>query len=173
MIYVAYNAPHWKYKKSTFNGGINVPLIVRYPMVAAKGTFNRSTAHVIDILPTLLDLTGTQKLEQMDRRKMQSFDGISIKPLLRGGNKQIHEYICWEHRGECAIVKGGWKMVFDHPNNMWTLYNLSRNGGVEIEDLSAQYPEKVKELMADYKQWMKENNVIPYEEQLNLPKAEN
>lgn len=58
-----YNAALWKYKRSCFNGGVNVPLIVRYPKVVKnQGSFNRSAAHVIDILPTLLDLTATEPL---------------------------------------------------------------------------------------------------------------
>ena len=81
--------PHWKYKSSSFNGGINVPLIVRYP---------------------------------------------------------LHDYICWEHRGKCAILKGNWRMVFDNSNQQWTLYDLTCHGGVEVEDLSARSPQKVEDL---------------------------
>jgi len=165
--------PHWKYKKSTFNGGINVPFIIRCPDMAGKGKINRSAAHVMDILPTLLDIAGVEKLQEMNGRKLQDFDGASMKPLLTGKSKQIHNYICWEHKGECAIVKGNWKLVFEHQAKAWTLYDLSRHGGVEIEDVSAQYPGKVDELMKDYRQWMKDNKVIPYPEQLKLPKVSN
>lgn len=82
----------------------------------------------------------------------------------------IHDYICWEHRGKSAILKGNWKMVFDNSNQQWTLYDLTCHGGVEVEDLSARNPQKVEELLADYKEWMKENKVIPFPEQLKLPK---
>ncbi len=163
--------PHWKYKSSSFNGGINVPLIVRYPQVVKRqGGFNRSAAHVMDVLPTLLDLTSTERLTYMGGQKMQDLDGVSMKSLLKGGSKPIHDYICWEHRGKCAILKGNWKMVFDNSNQQWKLYDLTRHGGVEVEDLSARNPQKVEELLADYKEWMKENKVIPFTEQLKLPK---
>lgn len=163
------STPHLRYKKSTFNGGINVPLIVRWPETAGRSGFNRSAAHVIDILPTLIEITGVQKIENMDGRTMQNFDGVSMAPLLRGEDKQLHDYICWEHRGECAIVKGDWKMTFFHPEGRWSLYDLTQNGGVEIEDISAVHPEKVAELMNDYRQWMADNGVLPYEQQLQLP----
>ena len=163
--------PHWKYKRSCFNGGVNVPLIVRYPKVVKnQGSFNRSAAHVIDILPTLLDLTATEPLTQLKGQKMQKLDGVSMKPLLEGREKQIHDCICWEHRGECAILKGNWKLVFDYSDDQWSLYDLTRHGGVEVEDLVSRNPQKVSELLADYKEWMKENNVIPISEQLKLPK---
>lgn len=103
---------------------------------------------------------------------MQDLDGVSMKSLLEGGDKPIHDYICWEHRGKCAILKGNWKMVLDNSSQQWRLYDLTRHGGVEIEDLSARNLQKMEELLADYKEWMKENKVIPFPEQLKLPKRD-
>lgn len=165
------STPHWKYKSSCFNGGINVPLIVRYPKVVKNpGSFNRSAAHVIDILPTLLDLTSTRRLTRLNGQKLQKPDGVSMKPLLEGSRNRIHDFLGWEHRGQCAILKENWKLVYDRSEKRWSLYDLTRNGGVEVEDLADQNPQKVKELLALYETWAKQNSVIPFPEQLKLPK---
>ena len=109
---------------------------------------------------------------------VKGIDGISYLPLLTGNGEvsRSHEYIYYEfyeQGGKQSILKDGWKLVrlnMSKPEKLKEeLYYLPDDIG-EQHDLLKENPQKVEELLADYKEWMKENKVIPFPEQLKLPK---
>ncbi|GHV02644.1 arylsulfatase [Bacteroidia bacterium] len=165
--------PNYRYKRFTYQGGINVPCIVRYPPLVKGGAFSAVTAHVMDIMPTCLELAKVPALKMLNGKKMQKLNGVSLVGTWRGSDAPVHEYIGWEHHGECALLKGNWKIVYDHADEVrrWELYDLSRDGGVEITDLADKYPDKVRELEADYNRWMRDNHVLSLEQQKKLTKV--
>jgi len=165
--------PAYRYKRFTYQGGINVPCIVRFPRLVKAGSFSRVSAHAMDVMPTLLELTKTPVLTTCKGQKMQPLNGVSLVRTWRGSSTPVHPYLGWEHKGERALLKGDWKIVYDYADGSdgtrkWELYDLSRDGGVEVHDLADQYPDKVRELEADYARWMRDNKVIPIEEQKKL-----
>ena len=72
-----------------------------------------------------------------------------------------HRELCFEHFNEKALIDAsGWKIVWPNAKKAWELYDLN-NDRSEMHDLSAQYPEKVKEMAARYEMWEKDYMVEP------------
>jgi len=123
-------------KGSMYEGGIRVPMVVRWPGKIKAGGLSDLPWYFPDVMPTLAELAGDSKDVPADT------DGISIVPTLLGkeGQKK-HDYLFW--RG--AIRRGNWKGV-GNPGKL-ALYDLSNDIG-EKKDLAAEHPEVVKELTA-------------------------
>ncbi|MCB1121224.1 MAG: arylsulfatase [Verrucomicrobiae bacterium] len=146
----ARNSPFRYYKQNQFEGGISTPAIVHWPkgLKAKKGSITHQPAHLIDVLPTLADLTGATLPSSWPGRELEPVSGISLLPVLKGKTiKQrppIH-LLFGEDRG---LRDGDWKLVSfrSHP---WELYNMAGDR-TELDDLAGKYPERV-DAMA--KQW--------------------
>ena len=165
--------PNFSYKRFAYNGGVNVPFIVRYPREVKAGTVSTVQAHVIDILPTCLDYTGTELLATFrGNQTRQNLDGVSLKNVFAGSDKPVHDIIAWEHNGERGLLKGNWKIVWNRADRIeaWQLFDLTKDGGVELNDLSRNYPEKLNELVQEYDAWAKRNKVLTPEEVQKLPR---
>jgi len=164
--------PHYSYKRFAYDGGVNVPFIVRYPRMVKSGTLSKVHAHVIDLLPTCLDYTGTKLLTAFRGNETQQLDGVSLKNVFAGSDEPIHDIIAWEHNGERGLLKGNWKIVWDRANKIeyWQLFDLTKDGGVELNDLSRNNPEKLNELVQEYETWAKRNKVLTPEEVQKLPR---
>jgi len=156
------NTPFRRHKTWVFEGGISTPLIVHWPAgIAAKGELRRNAGHVVDIVPTILELAGIagqatapRPLPEGEREKgavregevqmLPARPGRSLIPALARDGSVEHEYLWWLHEGTRAIRVGDWKLVAD-AKAPWELYDLSRDRS-ESENLATSYPEKVKEL---------------------------
>ena len=125
-------------------GGISTPLLVYYPKLIKKGFQTDQVGHIMDLFPTIMELTQT--------KSTQSVEGKSLVPILKKGNKPVHEFIAWEHQGNRAIREGDWKLVWDDELKKWELYNL-KNDRIEANDLANSLPEKRKKLLTKYNQW--------------------
>ena len=157
--------PFRYFKKDTFEGGIHVPFIVRYPKMVPAGTNNYVPAHVIDVLPTIIDLCGGTAPDTYSGRKVNPMNGVSMRSVMGGGTAPIHDKLCWEHYGNCAIRKGDWKLVHkdSFKKDVWELYNIKQDP-TELNNLAAGNPKLVEELLADYNQWAKDTKVLSTEE---------
>jgi arylsulfatase len=91
--------------------------------------------------------------------------GVSMKPYLSGQSKIIRtdkDYIGWEMFGNRALRQGKWKILWiTGPNgdDRWELYDLEKDPG-ESKDLSKQYPEKFKEMLLLWDDYVKRNGVV-------------
>jgi arylsulfatase A-like enzyme len=136
-------------KRDLYEGGIRVPMLVRWPGVIAPG---RRTEHVSafwDFYPTCLELAGLEPENHLD--------GISFLPVLLGEEKRQkeHSYLYWElHEalGKQALRAGRWKAVRQNlaldANAPIELYDLKMDP-METRDVSGEYPhitEKMKRL---------------------------
>ncbi len=138
----ASNTPFRKYKKYMHEGGIITPSIWHWPRgIKQTGRVTDSVGHIIDLMPTLIELSGSSITNNDD------FPGISLAPLLRGMyGSTIHDRtIHWEHEGNMAVRTGNWKLVKDKEDLAWALYNLG-DDPTESHDLSHSYPMKVQEM---------------------------
>jgi arylsulfatase A len=124
--------------KGTLNeGGIRVPMIVRWPGKIKAGQVNDQPWYFPDVMPTLAQLGKVSKEVPGD------IDGISIVPTLLGkGRQKTHEYLFWQE-GKRAVRMGKWKGI-GMPGDV-KLYDLSRDIG-EKNDLAAQYPDIAKQI---------------------------
>jgi arylsulfatase A len=121
-------------KGSKDEGGIRVPMVVRWPGRIKAGTVSDLPWYFPDVMVTLAELAGVSKEVPKDT------DGISVVPTLLGkeGQKK-HEYLFWSG----AIRMGNWKGV-GKPGNL-ALYDLSKDIG-EKNNLAEKHPEIVSKL---------------------------
>jgi len=153
----ASNTPFRLYKHWVHEGGISTPLIASWPAVIKKSALIREPAHLIDIMPTCLELA------KADVPKDKTpVEGLSLAPLLRTGNWTGHDAIFWEHEGNRAVRQGKWKLVARR-KGAWELYDLDADR-TELKNVSAAHPERVKELAAKYDAWAARVGVVPWDE---------
>ena len=154
----AINAPFVYWKKESYEGGACTPFIVYCPkaLQGISNTFNRGVAHVMDILPTCMELAGVGYPSTINGLKSSPIEGKSILPLLQNQIKTTHDTLFWEHEGGRAVRIGDWKMAAlnGHP---WELFDLARDR-TETKDLAAAYPEKVKQMNELWESWLKRVN---------------
>lgn len=160
--------PFWMYKHHTHEGGISSPAIVSWPTGIPKernGKFEKQPAHLIDILPTLADLSGATYPSEYKGNKIQPMEGVSIKPAFVGAAIKRSNPIFWEHEGNRAIREGKWKLVAER-SEKWQLYNLETDRS-ELQDISAQHPAIVADLETKYNAWYKRVHAEPFDKPLN------
>ena len=133
------------FKRDLHDGGIRVPLIVRWPgRISPAGTTGHISAFW-DLMPTACDLA--------DIESPAGIDGISYLPTLLGKqDKQAqHEYLYWEYYSRRAIRVGKWKAHGNANNKNFELYNLEKDLG-ESKNIAAENPqiaERMKKIMED------------------------
>jgi arylsulfatase A len=141
-------------KGSEYEGGVRVPLIVRYPGVAKPGSICSAPVIGADLYPTVLEMAGVQQ---------QSVDGASLGPLLKNGgstrgwpNRPLFWHYPHYHPGGAtpysAIRYDNWKLIEFHEDKRVELYNLARDPE-EKTDLSKQEPSRVEDLRKRLHKW--------------------
>lgn len=135
------------YKQSLYEGGIRVPFIVSWPRQLQQGAVCDEPIICCDILPTVCAAINTEL--QPDR----VYDGKNILPALKGElNEPLHEYLYWDDGSvQWAVRKGEWKLL-QNRNKHIELYNLEKDLS-ENQDVSAEYPDLVKQLQDAYNRW--------------------
>lgn len=140
------NTPFRRHKTWVHEGGISTPLIAHWPSgIASRGELRRNPGHVIDIVPTILEMAGGKPLASWEGKPVPAAPGKSLVPAFSQDNSVKRDELWWSHEGNRAIRTGEWKLVFARRDQKWELYNLG-NDRIEQNDLSAQHPEKVEQL---------------------------
>ena len=137
------------FKGSLFEGGIRTPWIMSWPEKFKGGRTINTPVNSIDILPTVIDATGTKV------SKETQFDGKSILPVLTGQSSSHHTNIFWNSGGqkeEWAVRQGNWKV--HGLKEKYSLFNLVEDPS-ETQDLAAENPEKARELFDLHRKWLK------------------
>lgn len=143
----ASNTPFRRHKTWVHEGGISTPLIVHWPAgIKAHGELRRDPVHLIDIVPTLLEVTGVNKPTEIKGQPVPPAPGRSIVSTFAKDGSLTHDYLWWLHEENRAIRVGDWKLVA-LAKGEWELYDLSKDRG-ESHNLADLMPEKVRELAA-------------------------
>ena len=139
----ARNAPFRFYKQNQYEGGIATPAIARWPagIKAKPGSIDATPAHLVDLLPTLLDVTGAKNLQTFPGREPTPLAGISLAPLFAGEKITGRPPLHFLHDSDRALRDGDWKIV-SFRSGPWELYNLAEDR-TELHDLAAKHPERV------------------------------
>lgn len=141
----AVSAPFRGYKLSPYEGGIASPLIAFWPdAVHQPGRIEKTTGHVIDLMPTVLDAAGIE----IDT----SMDGVSLLPTVVDGRPPPHRALGFEYAGSAAYREGRWKAVFDKRKGAWELYDVEADPG-ETNELSQTEPERLSAMIAAWEAW--------------------
>ena len=139
------NTPFRRHKTWVHEGGISTPLIAHWPAgIKARGELRRTPVHLIDVVPTLLELAGVTKPAAIRGHRVPPAPGRSLVPAFKADVNIDRDFLWWEHEGNRAIRAGDWKLVALKGGG-WELYDLSRDRG-EQRDLAATQPGKAREL---------------------------
>ncbi len=172
------NCPGKRYKQNTHGGGVRDPLIISWPKgisTEASGGIRHQFHHVIDIAPTIFDITGIQAPTELGGIAQQPIEGVSMRYSFAASARdtsaaptpKTSQY--FEMRGHRAIWKDGWKAVTFHPpgepleDDVWELYHLDQDFS-ECHDLASSHPEKLEELVAQFWADADEFGVLPIDE---------
>ena len=150
------------FKSFVAKGGIQVPAIVRYPQAIKAGEINRQVLHAKDFVPTILELADLKYPEEYQGNELLPLQGVSMLPALQG-KPAAERAMGWEFNGRRALYKGQWAAQMQkapYGTGNWELYDLSRDPAFN-RDLSAQHPDKVAELSADWEAYARDNGVVP------------
>ncbi|MBC5764657.1 arylsulfatase [Ramlibacter albus] len=155
------NSPFRLYKHWIHEGGISTPLIAHWPNgIRERNAVRHTPGYLPDIMATILDVTGTKYPEQWQGNKVEPLEGHSLLPVLQ---KELPQRppMFWEHEGNAAVRIGNWKLVRKYPDP-WELYDLEQDR-TELNDVAAQHPDRVKDMLAQYQAWAARCGVIPRE----------
>ena len=170
------NTPLRFYKQNTYEGGIRDPLIIHWPNgIDDAGGIRDQYHHVIDLMPTVLDIVGVEVPETFQGVDQQPVEGTSMSytfptnavDLTTNRPKQYYEMM-----GHRAIWSDGWKAVTMHRKGVsfedekWALYDTSKDFS-ECHDLSADEPEKLKEMIDLWWDEAESFNVLPLDDRGN------
>jgi arylsulfatase A-like enzyme len=151
----AHNTPFRRYKTWAYEGGIATPLIVRWPGVVKPGTLTHQIGHVIDLMPTCLELAGVPYPKTFNGNTILPVEGRSLLPIFRSGKRPPPDLLFWAQLGNRAVRQGKWKLVWDVEFKHWELYDMEADR-TETDNLAAKHPAKVRELAAAYDTWARE-----------------
>jgi len=154
--HVTSNAPLRGAKSQLYEGGIRVPLIVRWPQAVAAGAVCDAPVSMIDFYPTFLDAVGVPRMDG------QAVDGESLTPLLRQTGSLQRDALFWHYplekphflggRSSGAVRQGPLKLIEFYDTDECELYDLREDLG-ERTNLAAQQPETARQLRARLAQW--------------------
>ena len=153
------NTPFREYKHWEHEGGISTPLIAHWPQgipAARSGHLEPQPGHLIDLMATAVDLSGAA----YPAKGILPMEGISLRPALEGKPLVRPAPIFWEHEGNRAIRDGRWKLVSKYPGG-WELYDMEADR-TELNDLSAQEPDRARSLAAQWDAWARRVGVEPW-----------
>ncbi len=146
------NTPFRRHKTWVHEGGISTPLIAHWPHgFAARGELRHTPGHVIDFVPTILELAGGKPTAERNGQPVPPPPGKSIVPLLAKDGAVTHDTLWWQHEGNRALRAGDWKIVAAGQDSPWELYDLSHDRA-ESKNLATAMPDKVRELASQWTQ---------------------
>ncbi len=159
------NRPLRAGKGFLYEGGLRVPLIVRWPGVTKAGTVNDTPVVSMDLSATILDAAG------VGLAKEESLDGETLRPLFKGGKLERdalffhypHFAFHKANRPGSAIRRGQYKLILRYDDQSVELFDLESDLG-ETKNLAAARPELARQLKARLERWL-------HETKANLPTA--
>jgi arylsulfatase len=170
----------FKYWKADANseGGTHNPLIVYWAKgIKDKGGIRTQYSHVIDLLPTTLDLVGVKVPEEIRGIKQQPIEGTSLAYSIEDAKAATRHTVQYYYIfGSRSIYDSGWKAELAYPGsflhglapttqpldeNSWELYNLNEDPTERI-DLAKKYPEKLTQLKAEFEEQAQSHHLYPY-----------
>ncbi|MCA9060637.1 MAG: arylsulfatase [Planctomycetaceae bacterium] len=142
------NTPFRRHKTWVHEGGISTPLVVSWPGHVPSGEFRTDAAHVIDIVPTILELAGVQKPDAWNETTIPMAPGISLVPAFAENGAVQHDSLWWLHEGNRAIRQDNWKLVAAKDES-WELYDMATDRA-EQHNLAQTHPDVVATLTATW-----------------------
>ncbi len=151
------NSPLRAGKGWLYEGGIRVPLIIKYPGIVRAGSERKTPVSSIDFFPTIVEMTGSENSSGQT-------DGVSIVNLFKK-DRMTDRPLFWHYphysnqgvEPGSAVRLGKYKLIDNFEKGRQELYDLE-NDLSETKDISSEHPEKTKELFKLLNDWRKETN---------------
>ena len=141
----AANTPLRRHKTWVHEGGISTPLVVHWPKgITARGALRHDPTHLIDVVPTVLDVAGLKHPTAWQGTPVPTPPGTSLVPAFAADGAVQHADLWWLHEGNRAIRQGDWKLVAAK-GDPWELYNL-RVDRAESKNLANEQPDRVEQM---------------------------
>ena len=169
------STPRRMYKGFTSQGGVNAPAFAHFPKRFSGGRVTQAITHVMDVMPTILAVTGVANPDTRFRdRDVLPMAGESMLTMLEGTTDAVHgpEYAMgWELLAKRGLRQGDWKIIYEPfhelrepwpkgiKTNTWQLYNLAEDPG-ERHDLADNHPEKLRQLIKAWEEYAAQNGVV-------------
>lgn len=148
------NTPLRLYKQYAHEGGTATPMIVHWPKgIASPGSISAETHHIVDVMPTVVQLAGASYPAERNGVTIAPMEGISMVTTIRGRKTSSRPPIFWEFAANHSVRDGKWKLVAERGKD-WELYDLKQDRS-ETRDLVQQHPQVVKRLAKAYDDWAK------------------
>jgi arylsulfatase len=165
------NTPLRMYKINTHQGGHQVPFIVHWPDgLASAGEIRTQYQHITDLLPTLAELTGVSIPTVKNGDPLPAPAGTSFVGTLADGDaSSTHPEQYYEMIGHRGFYREGWSAVTlrqprtPFSEEEWELHHLAEDPS-ESNDLAADHPEKLAELVEAFDEAAWANQVYPLDE---------
>lgn len=153
------NTPWRLYKHFSHEGGIRTPFIAHWPAgIRARGELRTQPGHLIDVMPTLVELAGATYPATRHATAIQPMEGRSLLPALTADRPLARSApLFFEHDGSRAVRDGDWKLV-SVVGDAWELYHLAGDA-TEMTDLAAVQPERVRAMSAQWLAWAQRAHV--------------
>ena len=170
---MAFNTPFKMWKRYEFNGGTSDPCILSWPAGKARGEIRDQYCHAIDITPTILDLLEIEPPGTIKGHTQTPFDGVSMRDTIddaKAPSRRKTQF--YAMLGSRSIWHEGWKAVTTHPtlagwghfnDDEWELYNTDVDRA-EVNNLAAEQPDKVRELVNIWFSEAGANNAFPLDD---------
>jgi arylsulfatase A-like enzyme len=153
------NLPLRAGKGSVYEGGIRIPMLVKWPGKVSANSITKQYVIVEDFFPSILAMAGIKNPKLVQTIDGKSFLPILSNPLFQDSTRSL----VWHYPNKwipndgpginyfSAIRQGNWKLVYNQRNGKKELYHLSKDLG-ETNDLANDYPKKVQALSQELTQ---------------------
>jgi arylsulfatase A-like enzyme len=161
-----HNLPLQSGKGSAYEGGIRVPMLVKWSGIVKPGSQTEAMVIVEDFFPTILEMTSFENYNVI-----QEVDGISFTSVLRGNDDDfVNRKLVWHYPNNwgpsgpgigatSTLRKGDWKLIYWYAEQRFELYNLAEDIG-EQNNLAAQMPDKVSQLAVSLGSFLRDVNAM-------------
>ena len=158
------NTPFRRYKHFTHEGGVSTPLIAHWPKgiaAAQQGKLFHQPAHLVDVMPTVMQVTKSKYPDTRNGAQIIPVDGVSFASAFSGKAFTRREPIYYFHEGNRGVRQGKWKLVLKYKGE-WELYNMEADR-TEQHNLASAHPEIAKKMAAQWDTWAARTNGDPWE----------
>tara|TARA_R110002049_G_scaffold309268_1_gene519546 strand:+ start:64395 stop:66107 length:1713 start_codon:yes stop_codon:yes gene_type:complete len=156
------NVPFRRYKRENHEGGISAPFVVHWPNgIAAKGKLTHQPAHLIDLMPTFVEVSGATYPAAFNGHTIDPMEGHSLVRYFDNDSIEPRT-LFWEHEGNRAIRDGDWKLVGSR-GGPWELYHI-KDDRTELKNLASSNRDQFVAMKDKWDAWAKRVNVLTPEQ---------
>jgi len=150
------NTPFRYFKQFGHAGGANTHFIANWPSrILNAGSITHQPGHVVDIVPTFLDIAGTSYPGQHEGQSTLALDGQSLLPVFFGQEREQPVYFMSGHTERFRMYReGDWKIVRVNDEE-WELYNMEKDR-TELNNRAKDNQVIVEQLLSNYQKWKSE-----------------